>query len=136
MQARTLSPVAEARGTNVVVIALVAALALGAVLTMFAFRAPGGATFEVGTITGATCPAGTGAPVCFQVPVRNTGDHPGRVRCQATPAAGTTAALLSGSSVYTSAWEFGAGGPFTLFVKVDAANGTTVLAPSVAAPPA
>jgi len=124
--------------TNVSVLLLVTALGLGALLFFLVLRPAGsGPAFTVSAVDGTTCPTGEGAPACFRLTVTNTGTESANVRCEASPAAGTTAAFFSGGPVYTSAAPIEPGVPLPLFIKADVTDGSdTVYAPSVSCGPA
>lgn len=124
--------------TNVFVLLLAVGIALGAILLSLVMRPAGtGSAFTLSEVSGTTCPNGEGAPVCFRFTVRNTGREGATVRCEIAPAAGTTAAFLSGGPVYTSAAQVAPGAPLALTVKVDVADGAdTVYAPNVSCAPA
>lgn len=124
--------------TNVLVLLLAVAIALGTLLLFLVLRPAGAAAaFTVSDVTGTTCPSSGGAPACFGVTVRNTGREGATVRCEVAPAAGTTAAFLSGGPVYTSATQIAPGAPLPLTVKVDVTDGAdSVYAPNVSCAPA
>ena len=124
--------------TNVSVMLLITALALGALLLFLVLRPAGsGPVFTVSEVDGTTCPNGEGAPACFQLTVTNTGTESANVRCEAAAAARTTAAFFSGGPVYTSAAPMAPGVPLPLYIKVDVADGSdTVYAPNVSCGPA
>ena len=83
-----------------------------------------------------TCPAGEGAPACFQVLVQNTGSEAAHVRCELIPAEGTTAVFFSGDAVYTSAASIAPQQTLPLSVKVDVTKGNdTVVSPSIGCSP-
>jgi hypothetical protein len=124
-------PVREGLPTSAFTVTLVVALALGGFLLARVIRPPVDGTFSVGNAIGTACPVGGGAPACFQVNVTNTSDEPAPVRCDVTPAEGTTAQFLAGNSVYRSDVPLVPGEPIGLVVKVGT-TGTTVLPPSVA----
>jgi hypothetical protein len=122
--------------TNVFVMLLALALAIGALLVLLALKPAGsGAAFTVSSVSGVTCPPDAGTPACFQATVSDTGGRAAIVRCELTPASGTTAEFLSGSPVYTSAAPIQPDRPIQLSIKTDVAGGTTVVAPSVACAP-
>ena len=126
--------------TNVLFMLLLGGLALGAILAFMVFRPAGsGPAFTVTAINANPCPSGEGAPACFQVLVENTGSEAAHVHCELIPAEGTTAAFLSGDTVYTSAAFIEPHTSIPLSVKVDVTPGNdTVVSPSVACaqPPA
>ncbi len=116
---------------------LVLALALGAVLIVLALKPAGsGPAFAVSAVNANACPAGEGAPACFQMLVENTGSETGHVRCELVPAEGTTAVFFSGDAVYTSAASIAPQQTLPLSVKVDVTAGNdTVVSPSIACSP-
>lgn len=123
--------------TNVLTMLLLVALVLGAILTVFALK-PGGSgpTFAVTAVNANACPAGEGAPACFQVLVQNTGSEASHVRCELIPAEGTTAVFFSGDAVYTSAASIAPQQTLPLSVKVDVTAGNdTVVSPSISCSP-
>jgi hypothetical protein len=122
---------------NVLFLLLVFALALGIVLTFFAMKPAGsGPAFAVTAVDANACPAGEGAPACFQVLVQNTGSEAAYVRCELVPAEKTTAVFFSGEAVYTSAALIAPGQTLPLSVKVDVTAGNdTVVSPSVGCSP-
>jgi hypothetical protein len=123
--------------TNVLTMLLGVALALGAVLTVLALKPAGsGPAFTVTGIDANTCPAGEGAPACFQVLIQNTGSQAANVRCELIPGEGTTAVFLSGDPVYTSAASIAPQQTIPLPVKVDVTEGNdTVVSPSIGCSP-
>jgi hypothetical protein len=123
--------------TNVLTMLLGVALVLGAILTVVSLR-PGGsaAAFAVTGVDANKCPAGAGAPACFQVLVQNTGSRAARVHCQLVPADGTTALFFSGEPVYTSAAAIEPQQTLPLSVKVDVTKGhDTVVSPTIGCSP-
>ena len=123
--------------TNVLFMLLVVALVLGVVLTVLALKPAGSPpAFAVTAVDANACPAGEGAPACFQVLVQNTGSEPARVRCELIAAAKTTAVFFSGDTVYSSAASIAPEQTLPLSVKVDETNGNdTVVSPSIACSP-
>jgi hypothetical protein len=122
--------------TNVLSMLLMVALVLGAVLTVLTLRPAGSAAFSVTAVDANACPAGEGAPACFQVLVQNTGSDAARVRCELIPAKGTTAVFFSGDAVYTSAASIAPQQTLPLSVKVDVTKGNdTVVSPSIGCSP-
>ena len=123
--------------TNVFVMLLALALALGALLVFLAVKPAGsGAAFTISSVSGVTCPKDAGSPACFQAIVSNTGSEAAILRCQLTPGSNTTAEFFSGSPVYTSAVPIQPDRPIQLSIKADVTgHGTTVVAPSVACTP-
>lgn len=117
--------------TGILASAVATASILLVVLLAIVVRSEG-ATFEVGDLQPTACPVGGGAPVCYGIEVVNTGREPSSVRCEVTPAEGTVARFPDGGLVYTSASVVGPGDPIGLFVEVDAGDGGTIFAPSVA----
>ena len=119
--------------TNVFVMLLAVAVAVGGLLFALVIRPAGsGPAFTISAVSGQTCPNGEGAPACFQVTVVNSGTEGGHVRCELTPAAGTTATFFSGEAVYTSAAAVAPDQPLSLFVKVDVIDGNdTVVSPTI-----
>jgi hypothetical protein len=125
--------------TNVVFMLLIVAISLGAVLTFLLFKPAGsGAAFTITAINATACPAGEGAPACFQVLVQNTGSEAATVRCELAPAPGTTALFLTANPVsYVSAGAIAPNQSIPLTVKVDVTEGNdTVISPSVLCTPA
>lgn len=118
--------------TNVLSMLLAVALVLGAVLTVLALKPAGsGPAFAVTAVNANACPAGEGAPACFEVVVQNAGSEAANVRCELVPAEGTTAVFFSGDSVYTSAASIAPQQVLPLSVKVDVTAGNdTVVSPS------
>ena len=130
----------ERRGpnaTNVLSMLLMVALVLGAVLTVLSLRPAGpGPAFAVTGVDAIACPAGEGAPACFQVLVQNTGSEAANVRCELIPADGTTAVFFSGDPVYSSAASIAPAQTLPLSVKVDVTKGhDTVVSPSIGCSP-
>ena len=123
--------------TNVLSMLLVVALVLGAVLTVLALKPAGsGPAFAVTAVDANACPAGEGAPACFQVLVQNTGSEAAHVRCELIPARRTTAVFFSGDSVYSSAASIAPQQTLPLSVKVDVTEGNdTVVSPSIGCSP-
>ncbi|MGZ5297199.1 MAG: hypothetical protein ACXWEG_08415 [Actinomycetota bacterium] len=123
--------------TNIVSMLLGLALVLGAVLTVLALKPAGsGAAFAVTAVEANACPAGEGAPACFQVLIQNTGSEAAHVRCRLTPAEGTTAVFFSGDAVYTSAAPIAPKQTLPLSVKVNVTAGNdTVVSPSIGCSP-
>ncbi len=123
--------------TNVLTMLLGVALALAAVLTVLAIKPAGsGPAFAVTAVDANTCPAGEGAPACFQVLVQNTGSEAGHVRCELIPGEGTTAVFFSGDAVYSSAASIAPLQTLPLSVKVDVTEGNdTVVSPSIGCSP-
>ncbi len=115
---------------------LMVALVLGAVLTVLSLRPAGSAAFSVTAVDANACPAGEGAPACFQVLVQNTGSQAANLRCELVPADGTTAVFFSGDPVYTSAASIAPAQTIPLSVKVDVTKGNdTVVSPSIGCAP-
>lgn len=116
---------------------LVVALVLGAILTVLALKPSGsGPAFTVTAVDANACPAGEGAPACFQVLVQNAGSEAANVRCELMPAEGTTAVFFSGDAVYTSAVSIAPQQTLPLSVKVDVTAGNdTVISPSIGCSP-
>jgi hypothetical protein len=116
---------------------LVMALALGAILTVLALKPAGsGPLFAVTAVNANPCPAGEGAPACFQVLVQNSGSEAANVRCELLPAEGTTAEFFSGEADYTSAASIAPQQTLPLAVKVDVTEGNdTVVSPSIGCSP-
>ena len=136
MQARSPSQ-PRLNATNVLTMLLGVELVLGAVLTVLAIK-PGGSgpVFAVSAVSANKCPAGTGAPACFQVLVQNTGSEAGHVRCELVAAEGTTALFFSGDGVYTSAATIEPEQTLPLSVKVDVTKGNdTVVSPTIGCSP-
>lgn len=123
--------------TNVFVILLALALAVGALLVFLAVKPAGaGAVFTVSSISGVACPEDAASPACFQAIVSNSGSEAAIVRCSLTPGADTTAEFFSGSPVYTSAVPIQPDRPIPLSIKADVTgHATTVVAPTVACAP-
>jgi hypothetical protein len=123
--------------TNVLTLLLGAALVLGVFLTVVSLKPGGaGAAFAVTGVDANKCPAGAGAPACFQVLVQNTGSRAARVHCELAPAAGTTALFFSGDDVYTSAAAIDPQQTLPLSVKVDVIKGNdTVVSPTIGCSP-
>ena len=123
--------------TNVFVILLAFALALGALLVFLAVEPAGsGAAFTVSSMSGVACPQDADSPACFQAIVSNSGGEAAIVRCSLTPGADTTAEFFSGSPVYTSAVPIQPDRPIQLSIKADVTgHATTVVAPSIACGP-
>ena len=123
--------------TNVLTMLLGAALVFGVILTVVSLKpGGGGAVFEVTGVDANKCPAGAGAPACFQVLVQNTGSRAARVNCQLVPADGTTALFFSGDPVYTSAAAIDPQQTLPLSVKVDVTKGhDTVVSPTIGCSP-
>lgn len=123
--------------TNVLTMLLGAALVLGAVLTVVSLKPAGAAAaFAVTGVDANTCPAGEGAPACFQVLIQNTGSRAARVHCQLAPADGTTALFFSGDAAYTSAAAIEPQQTLPLSVKVDVTKGhDTVVSPTIGCSP-
>jgi hypothetical protein len=123
--------------TNVLTMLLGVTLALGAVLTVLALKPAGsGPAFSVTAVDANACPAGEGAPACFQILVQNTGSEAAHVRCELIPGEGTTAAFFSGDSVYSSAATIAPQQTLPLSVKVDVTEGKdTVVSPSIGCSP-
>jgi hypothetical protein len=122
---------------NVLSMLLAVGLVLGAVLTFLALRPAGsGPAFAVTAVDANACPAGEGAPACFQVLVQNTGSEAANVRCELIPAEGTTAIFFSGDDVYTSGASIAPQQTLPLSVKVDVTAGNdTVVSPSIGCSP-
>jgi hypothetical protein len=123
--------------TNVLTRLLGAALVLGAVLTAVSLK-PGGSgpVFTVTGVDANKCPAGEGAPACFQVLIQNTGSRAARVHCQLVPADGTTALFFSGDDIYTSSAAVDPQQTLPLSVKVDVTKGNdTVVSPTIGCSP-
>jgi hypothetical protein len=116
---------------------LVVALVLGVVLTVLSLRPAGsGPAFAVAAVNATECPAGEGAPACFQVLVQNTGSEAANLRCELVPADGTTAVFFSGDPVYTSAASIAPAQTIPLSVKVDVTKGNdTVVSPTIGCSP-
>lgn len=132
------SPVRRAPNvTNVIFLLLVTALVLGAVLLFLVLKPAGsGPAFTVSAVNAQTCPAGEGAPACFQVVVQNTGSEAANVRCELVPAADTTAVFFSGNAVYTSAASIEPAQSIPLSVKVDVTGkNDTVVSPTIGCSP-
>lgn len=123
--------------TNILSMLLALALVLGVVLTVLALEPAGsGPSFAVTAVNANACPAGEGAPACFQVLVQNTGSETANVRCELLPADGTTALFFSGATVYSSAASIGPQQTLPLSVKVDVTEGNdTVVSPSIGCSP-
>jgi hypothetical protein len=124
--------------TNILFLLLAVAVVFGAILLFLVLKPAGsGPAFSVSAVNAQTCPAGEGAPACFQVVVENTGSEAANVRCELVPAADTTAVFFSGKTVYTSAASIGPAQSIPLSVKVDV-TGTndTVVSPSIGCAPA
>ncbi len=123
--------------TNVLTMLLGAALVLGIILTLASLRpSSSGPGFTVTGVDAIKCPAGEGAPACFQVLVQNTGSQAARVHCQLVPADGTTALFFSGDPVYTSAAAIEPQQTLPLSVKVDVTKGhDTVVSPTIGCSP-
>jgi hypothetical protein len=113
------------------------ALALGAVLTVLALKPAGsGPAFTVTGVDANACPAGEGAPACFQMLIQNTGSESAIVRCELIPGEGTTAVFFSGDTVYSSAGSIAPQQTLPLSVKVDVTEGNdTVVSPSIGCSP-
>ena len=122
---------------NVLSMLLAVALAVGVVLMVLALKPAGsGPAFTVTAVDANACPAGEGAPACFQVLVQNTGSETAIVRCELIPADGTIAIFFSGDAVYTSAASIAPQQTLPLSVKVDVTEGhDTVVSPSVGCSP-
>ena len=85
--------------TNVLTLLLGVALVVAVVLLVISLKPAGsGPAFSVTAINADACPVGEGAPACFQVLVENSGSEAAHVRCELTPAEGTTALFFSGMS--------------------------------------
>jgi hypothetical protein len=122
--------------TNVLSMLLMVALVLGAVLTFLSLKPVGAAAFSVTGVDANPCPAGEGAPACFQILVQNTGSEPAHVRCELLPAKGTTAVFFSGDLVYSSAASIAPQQTLPLSVRVDVTKGNdTVVSPSIGCSP-
>jgi hypothetical protein len=132
------SPVRRApNATNVLFLLLATAVVLGAILMFLVLKPAGsGPAFTVSAVNAQTCPAGEGAPACFQVVVQNTGSEAANVRCELVPAADTTAVFFSGDAVYTSAASIGPAQSVALSVKVDVTGkNDTVVSPTIGCAP-
>lgn len=125
------SPERHGNKTGILVSAVATASIVLVILLAIVVRSEG-ATFEVNDLQPTACPVGGGAPVCYGIEVVNTGREPSSVRCEVTAAEGTVARFPDGGLVYTSASVVGPGDPIGLFVEVDAGDGGTIFAPSVA----
>jgi hypothetical protein len=123
--------------TNVLFLLLATAIVLGAILLFLVLKPAGsGPAFTVSAVNAQTCPAGQGAPACFQVVVENTGHEAANVRCQLVPAANTTAVFYSGDAVYMSAASIGPAQSIPLSVKVDVTGkNDTVVSPTIGCAP-
>jgi hypothetical protein len=123
--------------TNVLFLLLVTAVVLGAILLFLVLKPAGsGPAFTVSAVNAQTCPAGEGAPACFQVVVQNTGGEAANVRCELVAAADTTAVFFSGNAVYTSAASIGPAQSIPLSVKVDVTGkNDTVVSPTIGCTP-
>ncbi len=123
--------------TNVLTMLLGVALVLGIVLTVLALEPAGsGPEFAVTGVDANACPAGEGAPACFQVLVQNTGSEAAIVRCELISAEGTEAVFFSGEGVYTSSSSIAPQQTLPLSVKVVVTEGNdTVASPSIGCSP-
>ena len=124
--------------TNILFLLLAVAVVFGGILLFLVLKPAGsGPAFSVSAVNAQTCPAGEGAPACFQVVVENTGSEAANVRCELVPAADTTAVFFSGEAVYTSAASIGPAQSIPLSVKVDVTGkNDTVVSPSIGCAPA
>lgn len=131
------SPHRSLNATNVFVMLLVVALAALALLLFRAVAPPGsGPAFTISEVAATTCPPDQGAPACFRVNVDNSGTEAGIVRCDLSPADGTTAEFLSGGPTYVSGAVVEAGQRLPLMVQVNVTGANdTVVSPSVACAP-
>ena len=130
------SPVRRLTATNVYAMLLILALLVAAVLFILVLAPSGsGTAFSVSGVTGATCTVG-GAPACFRVTVTNTGTETSNVRCEVTPASGTTAEFALGGPSYMSVEPIAPGRPLRLVLKVDTVPGSVrIYPPSVSCAP-
>jgi hypothetical protein len=105
---------------------------LTAALTFLVFRPSNSARFTASSLESTTCPEGSGVPVCYKTTVKNTGGQAAPVRCVLTPATGSQAIFDSGSATYLSPGPIEPSNGILMLIKVDAADGGTISAPTIA----
>jgi len=115
------APLRRMSATNVLVVLLVVAIALGAFLLMRSFGSPAIAV-SVSELTGTPCPV-DGSPACFQTSVTNTGTTASTVRCDVTPGPGNTAVFTSSGTTSTDAGPLEPDATLPLVLAVDTTPG-------------
>jgi len=101
-----------------------------ALLLILIIRPPQPLTVAIGQLQATECPAGSGAPACFQFDVTNTGERNGTARCTVTPASETAATFINGSRSVEA--PLAAGEAQRFYVKVTpTGQGDTVYEPVI-----
>jgi uncharacterized protein (DUF58 family) len=117
--------------SSLLAVALLTAVVL---LMLLVLTPPREMTVAVGGQQPTECPAGSGAPACFQFDVTNTSERDGVAGCLVTPAAKTEASFLNGSRIQEV--PLSAGEVQEVYVKVTPAEGgDTVFAPLLVCQP-
>jgi hypothetical protein len=110
---------------------LFALILLTGALLFLSFRPSADARFSVAPLQAATCPSGSGVPVCYTSSVKNDGTKAAAVKCVLTPGPGSNAIFDTGSGTLVSPGTIPPAGELALMIKVDAASGGIVTSPTL-----
>jgi hypothetical protein len=117
---------------DVLVIALVAVMAIGAVLLFMAFGPRPPAAFTVGAGNTSDCPFDTNSsPNCYVFTLENTGGTEGYVRCRVKPTGDSEARFSNGDRTYARAIPMQPGEQYALFTKIKAGPSEEIPEPDV-----